>query len=209
MKKLSLAILVLVLMGLFAFADYYRNIPEGIPRPTPNLPSTLQNQDDPNLQQVTTHPNITKQIIDLGGLDGKYQIEKRVRTTELFERYDLSQIANISIYRNILIDSDLKGKLPIYVYEIHAPTRQGGIIYLNTKLAIIEQNGTSAGINESGNYGYTSLFLNNKGEESTGFLLSQVEDIVFGFQYDKNTDEAFDFVKSLVNNYMSQFSNNS
>ena len=206
MKKLQLFILILVVISLFGFADYFVNVPEGIPSPKPALPSSQQDDEQP--PKAIVHPNITKQIIDAGGLDGSYAIEKRTRSTELFESFNLSEIANISVYKNVLIDVDTQGQLPIYVYEIHGPARQGSITYLNVKLAMIDQLGSAAGINETGNLGYSSLFYNNRQDQSTGYLLSQVEDIVFGFKYNKKSSQAFDFVKSLVNNYMSSFSNN-
>ena len=182
MKKLQLFILILVVIVLFAFADHYVNVPEGMPDFTPALPSSQQDDDDKQ-PEVVTHPNVTKQILDAGSLDGRYAIEKRTRSTELFESFNLSEIANISIYKNILIDVDTDGQLPIYIYEIHGPAGQGGITYLNIKLAIIAQLGSSAGINETGSYGYNSLFYNSSKDDSTGYLLSQVEDIVFGFKY--------------------------
>lgn len=207
MKKLQLAILILAVIALFGFADYFVNVPEGIPDPTPALPSPHEDEEQP--PKAIVHPNITKQIIDAGGLNGSYTIEKRTRSTELFESFDLSELANINVYKNVLIGVDTQGQLPIYVYEIHGPAGQGSISYLNIKLAMIDQIGSAAGINETGDLGYTSLFYNDEKNPSTGFLLSQVEDIVFGFKYNKKSIQAFDFVKSLVNNYMSSFSNNS
>jgi len=208
MKKLHLFILILVVIALFGFADYFVNVPEGIPSPKPALPSSQQDENGTEPAKVITHPNITKQIIDAGGLNGNYTIEKRTRSTELFESFDLSEIANISVYKNILIGVDAQGQLPIYVYEIHGPAGQGSITYLNIKLAMIDKLGSAAGINETGNLGYSSLFYNDKKDQSTGYILSQVEDMVFGFKYNKKSSQAFDFVTSLVNNYMSSFSNN-
>jgi len=208
MKKLQLAILILAVIALFGFADYFVNVPEGIPSPKSSLPSSQQGEDGTEPPKVVTHPNITKHILESGDLEEIYSIEKRTRSTELFESFDLSDLANVSIYKNILINVNADGQLPIYVYEIHGPAGQGGITYLNIKLAMIDQLGSAAGMNETGNFGYTSLFYNDEKNPSTGFLLSQVEDIVFGFKYNKKSIQAFDFVKSLVNNYMSSFSNN-
>jgi len=208
MKKLQLSILILAVIALFGFADYFVNVPEGIPSPTPALPSSQQNEDGQQPPEVVVHPNITKQILDAGGLDGSYTIEKRTRSTELFESFNLSELANISVYKNVLIGVDAQGELPIYVYEIHGPAGQGSITYLNVKLAIIDQLGSAEGINETGDYGYSSLFYNDKKDQSTGYLLSQVEDMVFGFKFNKRSSKAFDFIRSLVNNYMSSFSNN-
>ena len=210
MKKLQIFILILVLAGLFGFADYYVNVPEGIP--TPKLPSMPTGTDGEVTvevpPEVVTHPNVTKAVLEKGGLSGDYKIEKRARSTELFESFNLSAVSNISVYKNILIKADGAGQLPIYVYEVHGPAGQGSITYLNLKLAMIDQLGSESGINETGDIGYSNLFYNNEGSEATGYLVSQVGDVVFGFQYSKDSSEAFDFVKSLVNNYMSQISNN-
>ena len=201
MKKTSLAILIFVIVGLFVFADYYANFPEGIPKVS--IPTSSQQNDAAAMPAVVSHDNIIKQILDRGGLTANFMIEKRTRSTELFEIFDLGKLANIAIYKNTLIDSDVQGQLPIYVYEIHGPTGQGGITYLNIKLAIIEQLGSEAGINETGDHGYNSLFYNDDKNPSTGFLISQVSDMVFGFKYNKKSRQAFDFAQGLVNNYMS------
>ncbi len=207
MRKFQLAILILVVIALFSFADYSVNLPSGIPAPKPSLP-TQQDEDTESHNEVINHANITKQILDKGGLDGNFAIEKRTRSTVLFESFDLSSLANVSIYKNILIGVGTHGQLPIYVYEMHGPAGQGSITYLNVKLAMIDQIGSEAGVNETGNLGYNSLFYNDQDNQSTGFLISQVGDIVFGFQYNKKSSQAFDFLKSLVNNYMSSVTNN-
>ena len=208
MKKLQIAILILVVIALFGFADYLINVPEGIPSPKPSLPSSEQDKTTAQAPDVVSHPNVTKQILEQGNLEGNYSIEKRTRSTELFESFDLGDLANVSVYKNVLIDTDSRGQLPIYVYEIHGPVGQGSITYLNVKLAIIDQLGSEVGLNETGDYGYTSLFYNDEKNPSTGLLLSQIEDTVFGFKYNKKSSQAFDFVKSMINNHMSSFSNN-
>jgi len=200
MKKLQLAILILVAIVLFGLADYFVNIPGGIKNPLPLLPGKTQ-EKAPELED---YPNITKQLLDQVGLNQKYTIEKRTRSTELFENFDLSDLTHVVIFKNTIIQSGGAAQLPIYVYEIHGPTGQGSISYLNVKLAMIDQLGSASGINETGDYGYNSLFYNDEKNPTVGFLLSQVGDVVFGFKYAKDSVEAFDFVKNLVNNYMSQ-----
>jgi hypothetical protein len=207
MKKLQLAILILVVIGLFVAADYMVNVPEGIPRPMPSLPSS-QSETGTKPPEAVTHPNATKAILEMSGSTQAYSIEKRTRSTELFESFDLSDLSNIVVYKNVLISAEREGQLPIYIYEIHGPVGQGNITYLNTKLAMIDQIGSAAGINETGNYGYSSLFYNDEKNPGTGYLLSHVEDMVFGFKYNKNSAEAFDFIQGMINNYMSSFSNN-
>lgn len=205
MKKLPLAILILSVIVLFALADYFVNLPQGIKNPLPLLPGKTDTQA-PN---IADQPNITKQVLDLSGMSSDYTIEKRTRSTELLEIFDLSDQANIGIYKNTILRQGAVSSLPIYVYEIHGPAGQGSVTYLNLKLAMIDQLGSAAGINETGDYGFNSLFYNDEKNPDIGFLLSQVGDVVFGFKYSKASQEDFDFVKSLINNYMSQISNNS
>lgn len=208
MKKLQIFILIVVVAGLFTFADYYVNVPEGIPTPSiPSLPGSSKTETQA-APQATPDPNITKQILEQGGMADTYKIEKRARSTELFESFNLSGISNISVYKNILIKAQAGSQSPVFIYEIHGPSGQGSITYLNLKLAMIDQIGSEAGINETGDIGYSSLFYNAPGNTKTGYLLSQVGDIIFGFQYSKDSSEAFDFIRTLVNNYMSLISNN-
>lgn len=208
MKKLQIFILIIVVAGLFAFADYYVNVPEGIPTPSlPSVPAQQQTQTSAP-PEVRNDPNITKQILEQSGLGEQYKIEKRARSTELFETFDLSAVSNISAYKNILIKIGAATQIPVYAYEIHGPAGQGSITYLNLKLAMIDQLGSEAGINETGDLGYSNLYYNAPSNAKTAYLLTQVGDVVFGFQYSKDSQEAFDFVKSLVNNYMSLISNN-
>ena len=205
MKKLQLAILILVVIALFGFADYFVNLPEGIKNPLPSLPGKTQAQGP----DMADYPNITKQLLDQAGQGIGFTIEKRTRSTELFENFDLSDLTNIGIFKNVVIRAGGQAQLPIYIYEIHGPAGQGNITYLNIKLAMIDQLGSSAGINETGDYGYNSLFYNDEKNPSVGLLLSQIGDIVFGFKYSKDSTEAFDFITTLINNYMSQVTNNS
>lgn len=208
MKKLQLALLILAVIALFTFADYFVNLPGGISMPPLGEPDSGAEipQQTP---QIVTDKNITQEILDAGGFETNFTIEKRTRSTELFELFDLSDLASISIYKNILISADSDGQLPIDIYEIHGPAGQGSITYLNVKLAMIDQLGSEEGINETGDFGFSSLFYNDSANPSTGFMLSQIDDTVFGFKYNKKSRQAFDFVKTLVNNYMSQVSNNS
>ena len=199
MKKLQLAILILVVIAIFISADYFVNMPGGLPAPSPSLPKTETNETAPVAREV---PNVIKQILNQGTFPSVYTLEKRIRTTELFEDFNMNEVANISIYKNILISSESE-KGPIYIYEIHCPVGQGAVSYLNIKLTMIDQMGAEEGINETSEYGYNSLFYNDKKRSANAFLLSQVDDIIFGFQYSKDSSSAFDFIKTLVNNYMS------
>ena len=202
MKKTQLFVILIVVIALFAYADYAMNVPQGI-----SLPEIPQEEvETAGSGPVIVDPNITQAILDGSVIGETYKIEKRSRTTELFELFDLSQISNVSAYSNILIKGagDLQ---PIYVYEIQGPEGQGKITYLNIKLKLIDQLGSSAGINETGSYGFNSLFYNDEANPSTGFLLSQIGDTIFGFKYNKAEGNVFDFVKQFVEYYMSEVTN--
>lgn len=202
MKKLPIAILILVVIALFGFADYFVNLPGGIKNPLPSVPSKTQDQ----APDVADYPNITKQVLEKSGLISMYSVEKRTRSTELFESFNLSDLATVGIFKNELIRTDGKAQLPVYVYEIHGPAGQGNVTYLNVKLAMLDQLGSSVGINETGSYGFNSLFYNDEKNPAIGYLLTQVGDVIFGFKYSKDSKESFDFISSLINNYMSQVS---
>lgn len=201
MKKLQIALLILVVIALFAFADYFVNVPEGIK--LPSIPQQTQQQPVSDGPQVANYPNITQAILNKVE-SGDYKIEKRSRSTELFERFNLSAVGNVAVFRNIVIKADkTPNQQPVWIYEVHGPLGQGRVTYLNLKLQMIEQLGGESGINETGDYGYNSLFYNDTSNPGTGFLLSQVGDYIFGFQYSKDSTEAFDFIKDMINTYMS------
>ena len=203
MKKLQLFIILLVVIVLFAYADYRLNVPEGID--LPNIPSI--SKDEPkNDAPVVTLPNVTQIVLDTSGMAANYKIEKRTRTTELFETFNLSNVANVTAFSNVIIPKEGE-VIPLYVYEIHGPKGQGKITYLNVKLKLIDQLGSSANINETGDHGFNSLFYNDVSNPNSGFLLSQIGDMVFGFKYSKTTENSFDSVKQFVEYYMSKITN--
>jgi len=202
MKKLQLFVVLLAVTTLFAFTDYRLNIPEGINIQT--IPSIVEKPVTET--PVAILPNITQMILDGSGMSQIYKIEKRTRTTELFELFNLSNVTNISVFNNLLITND-SATSPIYAYEIHGVTGQGKITYLNLKLKIIDQLGSAVDINETGGYGVNSLFYNNESNPNSGYLLSQIGDVVFGFKYSKIDGKSFDSVKQFVEYYMSQVTN--
>lgn len=201
MKKLQLFIILLLVIVLFAYADYTMNVPEGID--LPNIPKLTE--DEPAEPPVRNYPNVTQGIIEAAGLSQGMKIEKRTRTTELFETFDLGQVANTVAFNNVVVTTQ-DTLQPLFIYEIHGPEGQGKITYLNIKLRMIDQIGSSAGINETGTYGFNSLFYNDEGNPNTGFLISQIGDMVFGFKYNKNSN-VFDSVKQFVEYYMSAQTN--
>ncbi len=213
MKKFYSVFLILIMIGLLGFADYYFNFPNG-------LANIVQKQEIKEVREsntvhtsaskitnTTPDTNITQKIIESYS-NGNYKIKERNRSKELFEKFDLSELANISIYKNELFSKDKNDSIPIYIYEINSPKGQGGITYLNIKMSMIKQNSSEENINENKDYGQASLFFNNPANKTTAYLLVQIQDLIFGFQYNKKSSKSFDFIKTLVNNYTAQFSNN-
>lgn len=202
MRKTTLAILVLLVIAGLAAADYFINFSGGIANP---LTSSSQNKAA-HSPDLAGPPNITQQILDKSGMADQYTIETRTRSTELFENFDLKDVNNLSIFKNTVIRKGVATQYPIYVYEIQGPAGEGSVTYLSLKLAMIKQLGSASGVNETGSFGFNSLFYNDPKFPTIGYLLSQVGDTVFGFKYRKETSEAFDFAKNMINNYMSQIS---
>lgn len=200
MKKLQLFIVLLVVIVLLTLADYRITVPEGIKLPDITQAQVVAVEDDTATSTVREYPNVTQIALE-SSPDITYKIEKRTRTTELFESFDLSQLANTAIYKNILLDSAVEASFPLYIYEIQGPMGQGKISYLNVKLAISDQLKPEATINETGEYGHASLYYNEQEGSPTGFLLAQVGDTVFGFKYSKSQEAAFQAVQSFLSSY--------
>jgi len=200
MKKLQLFIVFLVVIVLLTLADYRITIPDGIKLPETSESPVLEVEDVQDSATVKEYPNVTKIALEASP-DITYRIEKRTRTTELFESFDLSNLANTAIYKNILIDSGAQAGFPLYIYEIQGAMGQGKISYLNIKLAIYDQLKPGTSVNETGEYGNASLYYNEKEGNPTGFLISQVGDTVFGFKYAKSQEESLQVVRAFLEGF--------
>jgi hypothetical protein len=189
MKKLSLAIIVLIAIAAFAAADYFVNAP------LEKLPGKVFNSD-----AADSHVNITQMLLDGNSSEFSYVISKRERVKQIFEKFDMSSLENVAIFKNTLDKKE--GQDPgsqIIIYEIQGPQNQGRITYLNLKLKLIDQTDITGTINEVSGYGYNSFFYNDLNNENTGFLLAQIKDNLFGFQYNKSDDGGgFETVKLMV-----------
>jgi len=194
MKKLHVAIVLLLLIAAFAATDFAVNVKrtrlQGVPPPSA----------DP-------YPNFVQSIVgknpDIG-----YVFLKRNRTKQLFEKFDLSSLENIRIYRSILEQAvqptapEEKVKKQMVIYEVQGPDNQGGLTYLNIKLKLIDQLDATGNINEAGSFGYNSFFYNDMNYPDTAFLLVQIKDNLFGFQYEKTDEETFKTVKAIIASLM-------
>jgi hypothetical protein len=195
MKKIQLYIILFVVIVLFASTDYFVNTPfalsDLIPKPA-----------EENIKITDTYPNLTEILLNSDPQGFGYTIYRRDRTQQLFEKFDLSSVQDIRIYRNVLSPRGGSGLQPMTVYEIQGPVNQGKISYLNVKMRIIDQKELTSNINEVSGYGYNSFFYNDLNNKNTGFLLSQVGDELYGFQYSKADTESFDIIKNMIDTLM-------
>ncbi|MDH5596599.1 MAG: hypothetical protein OEY44_00725 [Candidatus Peregrinibacteria bacterium] len=208
MKKLQLFIVVLLVIALMVFADYYVNKPEGIE--VPKIPVQEKIDEKEKEPETVSLPDLTRLALELGAYSDKYEVEKRTRSTELFEIFNVGSVANITVFKNTLTPSVEEGGLgSLLVYEVQGPQAQGRVTFLNLKLKMIEHLGNAEGINETGSYGYNSLFYNDPSSEASAHLLTQVGDTVFGFKYSRAEEGTFEFIKTFIEVYQEAIKNNS
>ena len=191
MKKLSLVIIIIIALALFAAADYYLNNLR--PQPSSDVVTDVIPDKEPS--------NVINSLFELNEELGGYKVVDQVQTSQIFEKIDLSNIRNIEIYRNQLEKAEGESE-PIFLYEIHGPKDQGSFTYLNVKLQFISQvNATTETLNETGELGHNNFFFNDLNYENTAFLLTQIGDNLFGFQYSKK-DSVYEDVKTIVQQLM-------
>jgi hypothetical protein len=196
MKKTALIIVMLVAIAVLAAVDYVVN--------APLEKSVKLSADMSDEQSLDSYTNIVQMLLDENPSQFDYVIYKRNRVKQLFEKFDMSSLENVVMFKSILDKKAAEGETPaetdrLIVYEIQGPQNQGKITYLNLKLKLIDQLDASGSINEVSGYGYNSFFYNDLNNESTGFLLAQIKDNLFGFQYNKSPEsKSFDNVKNIV-----------
>lgn len=196
MKKIYLFIILLIVIVAFAAADYYANIT------VEETDTTVIVEDVETNQIQEADKNIIQELLD-SNPTFNYVVSQRNRTTQLFEAFDLSTLENVRIYKNVLDKvSDEDPSSTIAIYEIHGDSSQGQITYLNLKLKVIDQLEPTTSINEVSNFGYNAFFYNDINNENIGFIVSQVKDNLYGFQYRKDKEENFDVVKNIIASLM-------
>lgn len=193
MKKIVFLVTILIAIIGFAAADYFINKPEiEITRLLPNEEAQIP---------AETEEDITGLLIAADTNGFGYTIEKRDRTKQLFEKFDLSGLNGIRIYRNILKEKDNSDSESsrIIIYEVQTPEAQGKLTYLGIKLKIVEQLTDSENIKDVEGYGEKSFFYNDLNNPNTAFFFSQVENNLFGFQYNKEDENSFNRIKEMIN----------
>jgi hypothetical protein len=205
MKKFPLTLIILFILALFVAADYFLN----------NLDSEVA-LEDIKKPQVSADE---KKDDEAGFIDAFYKLNddvlgykvmSQVQTNQIFEKIDLNSINNIKIYRNRLEKAKSESSSEtIYLYEAHGPKNQGSLTYLHVKLQFIAQiNGTTETINEVGTFGHNSFFFNDDNHKNTAFLLTQINDDLYGFQFNKTDpttgedSNTYEDVKKMITNLM-------
>ena len=220
MKKIHIILIIVIIVALFAAADYYLNNLDGRVALNAIKDATVADDttsDNENTGFIDSIFKLNQDVLD-------YKVISQVQTSQVFEKIDLSNIKNIKIYRNRLEKSsisatavpngevgesannsdDTQANTSIYLYEIHGPSNQGSLTYLNVKLQFISQiNATSEILNETGELGNNSFFFNDLNYENIAFLLVQIGDKLFAFQYNKQNSEIYDDVRAIVADLMS------
>ena len=193
MKRLPLAIIVLVAVVAFAAADYFINAPLS------ELPDIIS-EFTADTQVFDSSANITQMLIDSNTAEFDYIIAKRDRAKQIFEKFDISSLENVVIFKNVLDKKEGQGSGDrIIIYEIQGAPNQGQLTYLSLKTKVIDQMTGMGAINEVSGYGYNSFFYNDINNQNTGFLLTQIKDNLFGFQYNKGGDgKNFETIKLMI-----------
>lgn len=182
MKKGALAALLLLVIIAFFGLDFLLN------------GKTAKNEK--TVAPVTNIATTDRQLIQEGA-PTQLTITRRSRTTELFERIDLSDLP-IKAYRNEIKKNEYPQDPPFIAYEIQGEQGQGGINYLNIKLKFVNGLKAEENIKEVEGYGDASFFFNNPDNQESAFLVTQLGNHVYGFQYDKKNQKDFDIIRTLI-----------
>jgi len=194
MQKLQLFIIILVVTALFAGGDYVINSPRG---EVSSLPPA-------STEDLQADQNVTQLLLASDRAKFPYRIDARSRAQEIFDKFDLSSVSDIRIYKNLLsaVDEAAPPTSAMTVYEIQGPKNQGKLSYLNIKLKLIDQKELTTNINEDGNYGYNSFFYNDINNPSTGYLFTQIKDYLFGFEFAKDDPKNIAKIKEMIDSLM-------
>lgn len=197
MKKAFFFIIILVGTVAFAFADYFFNA-KGVTL----TPATQSQTTDPidGLPQEA-HPNQVEALLKTSPSRYNYSLLNRSRVRQIFEVVDVSDLSALAVYASQLVSQD-PTLAPITIYEVQGPMGQGGLTYLNIKLKFINLISATANVNEVGTYGQNSFFYNNVNTPKTAYLVTQIGDSVFGFQYPKETPATFEVIKQMIQAYV-------
>lgn len=201
-KLLTIIFLSLIILGL-ALADYSLNLKKKTN--IEEIKNDLNTKIDENLLNNTDIKVADNKIPETRFIKGykfksNYIISRQIQSKQIFETIDLSNLKNVYIYQNRL-DLDPKEQNSDYIimYQILNTTKQNEINYLNLKMQILDQiDNNKILLNETNEFGANSFYLNNPNLTGTTFLLTQIKDSIYAFQYSKENPKIHDSVKEII-----------
>jgi hypothetical protein len=202
MRKLPLLLLIIIALVLFASADFYLNrlsLPSDPLSFAQKSPVTIADPD----------PVVLPTVFKLNQVIEGYRVTDQVQTSQLFDNIDLTTVGSVKIYKHKLekegsTEEVAPNKEQITVYEIHGPKGQGSLTYLNIKLQFIGQiNARTQTLNEDAQFGHNSFFYNDLNYKNTGFIVTQINDNLYGFQYNKSDPQFYTGVQALIQKLLS------
>jgi hypothetical protein len=218
MKKAPVAIGIVVALAAFAAADFYLN----------NLGRDLNFDSQGAAPVQATQPStptVIPSAFKVGDTVQGFKVMSQVMTSQVFDKVDLGNVKNILVVKTQLEKvsppvpvateaapvevgatpaetppaAQAPAPEPFALYEIVGPRDQGALTYLAVKLQFVAQiNVTTETINEDSKYGDNDFFYNDQNLQSTAFLVTQIGDNLYGFQYNKNSPETYESVKSMI-----------
>jgi hypothetical protein len=220
MKKGLIAIAIGLILAAFAAADFYLN------SLGKNIPLDFGGGQKPPVAAPAEVPVPILSAFKVGDVQGGFKVIRQMVTAQVFDKVDLSPVKNIRVYKTLMEKSPVVAQAkvekageegatekaepapvaePIWLYEIVGARNQGGLTYLAVKLQFIAQiNATTETINEDSQYGDSSFFYNDMNLQSTGFLLTQIGDTLYGFQYGKKNSATYEVVKKIIEDLTSK-----
>jgi len=223
MKKIPYILVLLAIIGMFAGADYYINNLNG--KEALESIKEISKEVIPENKETS---GFSDSVFKLNENLMNYKLISQIQTSQVFEKIDLSNIKNIKIYLDRLeytgttgagtpvlqedsetASKDLNTGKTIYIYEIHGPANQGSLTYLNIKLQFIAQiNSTTETLNETSEYGNNSFYFNDQNYKNIAFLLTQIGQNVFAFQFNKTDSAVYNDVKAIIAKLVSNSKSN-
>ena len=218
MKKAQIAIGVVVALAAFAAADFYlNNLGRGL-----NFDS--KGAEPPISTEQPSTPVVIPSAFRVGETVQGFKVMSQVMASQVFDKVDLGSVKNIRVVKTQMEKilppvpvateaapveveektpeasvAEISRPEPLTFYEIVGPRDQGALTYLAIKLQFVAQiNATTETINEDAKYGDNSFFYNDQNLQSSAFLLSQIGDSLYGFQYNKKSPETYKSIQGMV-----------
>jgi hypothetical protein len=194
MRKAQIAIVLVVVLAAFAAADYYlNNLGQGI---------SLQPQEgsQPTQANAQVEPASVQSVFKVGDEEGGFKVVSVKPVSQIFEKIDLSGVKNIQAVQ-MQMEKPVEGSTepqPLSLYEVRGAKGQGGLTYLAVKLQFVAQISATETVNEDSRFGDNSFFYNDLNLSTTGFLVTQVGDSLYGFQYSKKDSATYASIQKII-----------